>query len=439
MNQLYTLDSLLQDLEKSASDASDKEAEDKAAAAAKVTAKDEEEEDGDKSVTLAGKKDQEKTASAAFKAGSDLAKEIMEKVAASKTTEQTNKGEEMNKQASYAGKALAQALLKQAGVGDESTSNGIPAGVVPNKTQVDLAQQRAEHDMSFQATPGTDGLGNGGTINQIFDAIVSDAMASTSAKDEQETGNTAHAEGAINDQVPAQVGIVGPAGLNGTDQEKTAAVIALVNSGLDFDEAVNLVKQASDELEEEHEEQVKQAAFNELLDSGVDFDFAVALIKSASKMQAAKAAVGKAYGTAHAYGTAAKEMAKATGSNIARKAGDAVGTAHAYGTAAKEMAKATGSNIARKAGDAYGTAHAYGTAAKEMAKATGSNAARIVKSNPKTFGIAAGVGATGLGGAAGYALGREKKAAVDGLIDAGVDFDTAVNLVNAKADELYGY
>jgi hypothetical protein len=210
--------------------------------------------------------------SAAFKEGSDIAKEIMEKVAATKI-EQT-KGEDMNKQASDAGKALAQSLLtKLANVGDANTHSGVADGVVPNKTQVDMATQRAEHDASFQATPGTDGAGNGGTINQIFDAIVADAQAKTKAVTSGQSSSAA-AEGALAHQAPHQVQV-------DASQEKMAAAMSLVNSGMDFDEAVNLVKAASDELDAEEEQQVKQAAFNELLDAGVDFDLAVSMIKQA--------------------------------------------------------------------------------------------------------------------------------------------------------------
>lgn len=278
--------------------------------------------------------------SAAFKSGEDLAKEIMEKVASTKIEQ--SKDTEMNKQASDAGKALAQALLtKMAGVGDVNTDNGIAPGVVPNKTQTDLATQRAEHDGSFQPTPGTDGQGNGGTINQIFDAIVADAQARTGAVVSGQTP-TAPSEGAINRTAPNQEQV-------DSSQEKMAAAISLVNSGLDFDEAVELVKAASDELEAEHEQHVKQAAFNELLESGVDFDLAVAMVKQAGAMT-----------------TVGGKVAKVAGKGMS------MGKKVAIGAAA--------------AGAAAGTAVAV-------------------------------------------SKGREKKAALDALIDAGIDYDAAAAYV----------
>lgn len=216
--------------------------------------------------------------SAAHAAGAALAKELMAKQASTKTT---GKGEEMNKQAAEAGKALAQALMKRAGVGDTSTTDGIPAGVVPNKIQEDNAAMKSQQDMVVQNVPGTDGRGNGGTVNQIFDAIVSDAMAQ-GVKDLQTTGNTAQAEGAPNArQVPAQLPVEGPENL-GQNQEKMAAVSHLITvDGYDFDTAVALVKQASDAIDAENEAQVKKAAFNELLSAGYSFADAAAMVKSA--------------------------------------------------------------------------------------------------------------------------------------------------------------
>ena len=218
--------------------------------------------------------------SASFKSGSKLAKEIMEKVAS--TTINNTQGEQMNKSASEAGKALAQALMeKLAATGDVNTVNGIPEGVVPNKTQVDLAAQVAEHDAIIQPTPM--GMVPGqpaGTINQIFDAIVADANQGAVSAVLQTP--TAPMEGALNGrQAPNQEGVSAFVGAENEGQEKAAAVSALVDGGIDFDDAVALVKRASDELEAEEEILVKQAAFNELMAQGYAFEDAVAMVKSA--------------------------------------------------------------------------------------------------------------------------------------------------------------
>lgn len=342
-----TLEDLVSGLEKTAG------FEEMKAKAEDKSKKDDEGDEGKSSKEDEGKdtdkkeKKEEQEKSAAFKSGGDLAREIMEKVASIKTEQTNTKDTEMNKQASDAGKALAQALMtKLASAGDTNTSNGFAEGVVPNKTQVDLASQRAEHDRSFQPTPGTDGAGNGGTISEIFDAIVADAQAKTNAVSLTQTAS-APADGAINAQAPSQVQV-------DESREKMAAAISLVNSGVDFDDAVAMIKAASDELEAEHDTHVKQAALNELMDSGVDFDLAIAMVKQAGA------------------------VATRTGLAVAKK----------------------GMSMGKKVA------------------------------------IAAGAGAAT--GAAAYAATREKKAALDQLIDHGVDYDQAIELVNNKYQELYG-
>lgn len=226
-----------------------------------------------------GKKDEgkdEQTKEAAAK-GASLAKEVMQKVA-SITLNKVNTEDTMNKQAADAGKALAEALLvKLASVGDQNTSNGI-GGAVPNKTQQDLAAQVAEQDSIIQNQPGTDGNGNGGTINQIFDAIVADAMRQGAAPvDQNGTIGVAKEEGAqVASMTPNQVGTTGwiTAG-----QEKAAAVSALVEQGHDFEDAVNMVKAAADAIEAEEISQVKQAALSHFIGAGFDFETAVGLVK----------------------------------------------------------------------------------------------------------------------------------------------------------------
>jgi hypothetical protein len=398
MNMDITLDGILASLSsaegmvKSASDQSEEDKE-KEAAAAKKAEDEKSKGSGEGKDKKDEKEGQEK--SAAFKSGSDLAREIMEKVASTQIKEE--KGSEMNKQASDAGKALAQSLMtKLAGIGDQNTETGIVPGYVPNKSQVDLAAQKAEHDKSFQATPGTDGAGNGGTINQIFDAIVADAQAQGVVSYGGQTPSSA-AEGAPNGQAPNQVQV-------DESREKMAAAVALVNGGMDFDDAVDMVKAASDELEAEEEEHIKQAAFNELIDQGVDFSTAVEMIKEAG----VASSLGKAYGTAHAYGKAGLETVKATGSNIAR----------------------SGRALKREVGEDFKTLRNPG-------HNTGGQVSDAAKRMGKRVGIGAAAGAAGAAGV--YAVNREKKAALDELVDQGVDFDTAVDLVDSASVQIYGF
>ncbi|HET8686055.1 MAG TPA: hypothetical protein VFM18_05245 [Methanosarcina sp.] len=292
--------------------------------------------------------------------GAALAQEIMQKAASAQIT--TNKEDsQMNKSAAVAGKALADSLLqKLAAAGDFTTTNGIPAGVVPNKAQVDNAQSVAEHDVRVQPTPTADAKGdNGGSINQIFDAIIADAMSAGAATpDELPHQSLSSAEGAT--EAHSAPNAVEAEGV-GEEVEKAAAVSALVNSGFDFTSAVEMVKAAAEELAAEHSTQVKQAALGQLIDAGVDYNLAIAMVKQANA------------------------LVPAGGRALMGAAKKGAGFMERHG---------------RK--------------------------------------IAIGAGAAGVGAAAGYALNREKQAAVNGLVDAGVDFDSAVALVAEKAAELYG-
>lgn len=244
------------------------------------------EEKSEKPEAKDGKKEDkdevEKKASA--NAGSALAAEILTKVASAKVENtQTQEGEQMNKQASEAGKTLAKALMeKLAAVGDMNTMNGVAPGTVVTKQIADSAAQVAEDDIKTRVMPGTDGLGGGGTVNEIFDALVADAHAQGAAnQNDLSNGGTAKSEGAANGMaLPNQVAT---GDFVAVGQEKAAAVTALVNDGVDFDDAVNLVKQASDALDLEESNHVKQAAFNELLAQGVGFDLAVQMIKQAGE------------------------------------------------------------------------------------------------------------------------------------------------------------
>lgn len=298
--------------------------------------------------------------------GAELAKEVMSKVASlqvKKPTQESNKEGEMKKEAAAAGKALADALLeKLANAGDMNTGNGVAAGTVPQKIIVDNAQTVAEDDMKIKPMPTGDGIKNEGTINQILDGIVADAISQGATSYgqgvEAKAGPITAEEGdpeqsATPHQVP-----------NEDDEvEKAAAVSALVADGFDFASAVEMVKAAEEEIKHEESIQIKQAALGALLDRGVDFDTAVAMVKQAGA------------------------LVPAGGRALVAKGGKAAG------------------GLSRGA----------------------------------KMGLAGAAGAA-VGGAAALAAKRnhEKKAAVSALVDAGVDFDQAVLLVDAKAAQIYG-
>lgn len=243
------------------------------------------------------KKDMEKEASAQ---GADLAREVMEKVANLKIESVPG----MKKTAAEtAGKALADALLlKLAGVGDQTTSNGIDPAGTPSKIQEDNAALVAEDDSKIKPIATSDGNQATGSINEIFDAIVADAMSQGAASTDQvhTTGVASH-EGAAEKAVPNQEKVAAlneliESGVSFEDAtsmikqaeleiaenlEKTAAVQALVEQGVDFDTAADLVKQAALDIAAEEEGLAKAAAVSELMAQGIDFDKAVEMVKEA--------------------------------------------------------------------------------------------------------------------------------------------------------------
>jgi len=208
-------------------------------------------------------------------AGAALYNEIMQKVASANstpaTTTNSNKDTEMNKQASQAGSALAASLLQKiANVGDQTTVDGINPTAVPNKIQLDVANVVREDDSKVKPLPGT-----GGSLNQIFDSIVQDALSQgTTSTDQVHERGQANREGVAEAAgTPNQVDVA--------SAEKTAALVALTNSGIDFDSAIDMIKAAQEEIDAEYSQNVKQAAEAELVAKGIDPVLAAALVKVA--------------------------------------------------------------------------------------------------------------------------------------------------------------
>lgn len=186
-------------------------------------------------------------------------------------SEKSEKEEDMDKKANLVD-IISAMLEKSAFEGDENTQNGVPGGVVPNKIQVDNAANVAYQDATIGVTPGTNGNNDGGTVNQIMDAIVAKAQSAGGIGENQVPGGTSFSGAEAQDP----------------NVEKTAAVVALVEAGIDFDSAVDLVKQAEAEINAEAFEVEKKAAFGALIEAGVDFDTAVTLVKEACETLAAK-------------------------------------------------------------------------------------------------------------------------------------------------------
>lgn len=187
------------------------------------------------------------------------------------TIEETS---DMNKQAQVQGKAIADALIanivKQANaVAEDST------GMVMGQMAQQHATPREGMDVS-NTLKGLliQGIQNGGATNETSEM--------TGPSIEQAQGA---AMGVTPTTPPAQPNgtALGSIGEMGPEQEKAAAVYSLVCDGVDFDQAVSLVKQAEEDLAGETIEMAKIAAVNEVMAAGYSMVQAVNMVEGSAR------------------------------------------------------------------------------------------------------------------------------------------------------------
>lgn len=228
----------------------------------------------------------------AKKAGEDLAKQLLEKVAKDKeetpvvkeatATETKTEEDDMNKQAEEFATLIAKKLMEK--LADTPTAPnpnpyGVPpqAAAVPNKINEDNAAMVAQHEKRVGPTPGTDGEHEGGEVNAILDGIVSKALSMGAVSYDQAATNKGTQSAVSSDGVDPAIAEAN------SEVQKTAAVMALVEAGVDFATAADLVKEAAAEIEMEEFGQMKIAAVNDLMASGIGFDEAVTMVKEAAE------------------------------------------------------------------------------------------------------------------------------------------------------------
>lgn len=338
-----------------------------------------------------------------------------------KETKSEKEEENMDKKASLVD-IISAMLEKSAFEGDENTQAGIPAGVVPNKAQVDSAAMVADQTAVNAPTPGTDGNSQGGTVNQILDAIVAKAQSGGAIGDNQVPGGEAYASAEMQDE----------------NVEKTAAVVALVESGIDFDSAVDLVKQAEEEIKMDSFEVEKQAAFEALIEAGVDFDQATDLVKEAAGKLGLLGKAKKALkGAASKIGNARDQARQAAG-NFAQDAGNRMkGEAGDLKTSLRGVITGKYKRGDTVAIGGNGKPLEFGTYGKTH-RVDRRVAANTLMKNPLAQAATIGAGGAAVAGGGYAAYQHQKKAAFDALVEDGVDFETAAELVKQASQELYG-
>lgn len=138
---------------------------------------------------------------------------------------------------------------------------------------------------------------NMGNPNQVLQNAIANALANGAVHPDQLDLNVMNqgADGG-NTHIPLQdmagnydLNAVGANQMAADQIEKVAAVATLIDNGYDFNQAVEMVKQAEMEILADEDMQIKQAAVNTLMGQGYDVNTAVALIKQASAMDKVKA------------------------------------------------------------------------------------------------------------------------------------------------------
>lgn len=223
------------------------------------------------------------TESAAAKSEEVTKQPAVEKTAEAKPevkTETKTEDKDMNKEAHASAKELAAAILEKLAASQAPMveNTGTPGG---HKLHQDVAKDVAQDDAKVGPMPGRNG-----TINQLFDAIVAKAKATSGATTyDQVEGRTTSSQAENGDKKTAGTPSVGPSpdisDHAKVAEEKQAAVQYLIEAGCDWEQAVDLVKQAAEDIEREEVDQVKVAAVNEMMKEGMDFDSAVDSVRQA--------------------------------------------------------------------------------------------------------------------------------------------------------------
>lgn len=268
------------------------------------------------------------------------------------------------------GNQIAQAVLEML---EKSASAG-------NNVIKETDEMEAQHAARIESTPR-----QGKTVTEVAKALQGKAPAG-SAEDAVDGSPEGNSEAAVA-AVPSDI-------------EKAAAVNELMESGIDFENAVEMVKQASYELEAEAFEIEKVAAVNELMENGIDFEDAVELVKQASAELLEEDAE---YTDLEKIAAVADLMDE-----------DGLSFEYASELVKEAAAKETALKYAGKAKDfVLGGASKAKTAIKEGVtkadlKGKGGKVMQHIKDNPKAY--AAGAAGAGIAGAAGgYAASRRNK------------------------------
>lgn len=154
-----------------------------------------------------------------------------------------------------AGLAIADAILS--GLQKQAENNVI----------AETATMKSQDDAKIKDTPVA-----GKTVSEVAKDLLARAGAEGKTHVPEHPAQVVAAEGGAQTEGRAPID-------SQLDKQASECLAALINDGVAFDEAVELVKEASVQMQADLE---KAAAVNHLIDNGIDFAEAVELVKQAS-------------------------------------------------------------------------------------------------------------------------------------------------------------
>ena len=156
-----------------------------------------------------------------------------------------------------AGLAIADSILASLGLQKQAENNVI----------AETATMKAQDDAKIKDTPVA-----GKTVSEVAKDLLARAGAEGKTHVPEHPAQVVAAEGGAQTEGRAPID-------SQLDKQASECLTALINDGVAFDEAVQLVKEASLQMNADLE---KAAAVNHLIDNGIDFAEAVELVKEAS-------------------------------------------------------------------------------------------------------------------------------------------------------------
>jgi len=328
-------------------------------------------------------------------------------------------------------------LIKQAVDLGEMNAAGAAGNNVTNETT----------SIAGMSTAGQQMQPLNGNPNQVLQATLAQALNSGAVHPDQLDLNVLHQgvdEG--NGQMPIQ-DMAGQYDMNAVPSaqaqdniEKVAAVATLIDNGIDFEDAVIMVKQAEESILADEAEMIKRAAVNEMCQAGYSIEDAVYLVKQASTIDTAKNAGAMVGGMAKSVGGNVANAGREAGGFIERGVGQIMNPRQSLSGFQAERARLMAGQEAVAAQEAFkpnyfqrlaGQQEREAVAGREAVEGLSGLQAGLQAARPYAAGAAVGAAGLGTVGAAGYGINRamSKEAAVHAALAQGYTLEQALYML----------